>query len=482
MQTIFWTLFSALFLMCRINANEEDQLNSEKNHNYVITSIPSDGLVIDSPGNYIFGNEITWTPKGNGQAILITSTDVILDLKEYTLNCQSNNWNTTGIVAFMVANPVIKNGTIKGMALGGIHCDTSTNIFIENVTVDGLNRKNTATYTVPTGILVTTSTDVFINNCTVKNINVKTGSTAAIQLTEVVSSKVTNCVVQNLLNQDGACTGIGHLACDKAKVKGCQIDGLEAQFINNLNTEGHTAIGMVPVLSTNLKISKCTISNITGCCDDAHGMSVFECLGALIKKCQVKNVLDGAGAAQTGAKATGIEIYASGVKVINCQVDHISAINPQDKQATGFSCAQCADVKFIGCHASHVNVFDENGEQSSAIGYGTGFGWAPDPRPEFILPAINILYKNCTAKECQVGFDSFFHIDSVWEDLISEKNGISVLNLNQSKRTLSCDACSECGCLQVGCYPTPREVTIDNIAENNRFSHIKALYSKNGEH
>ena len=48
------------------------------------------------------------------------------------------------------------------------------------------------------------------------------------------------------------------------------------------------------------------------------GLVVFECLNAIVKKCKVENVLDGAGAAQTGAKATGIEIYASGVQVIDC--------------------------------------------------------------------------------------------------------------------------------------------------------------------
>jgi hypothetical protein len=40
----------------------------------------------------------------------------------------------------------------------------------------------------------------------------------------------------------------------------------------------------------------------------------------------------GSFATQTGAKATGIEIYASGVKVIKCTVKNITAINPQDKQ------------------------------------------------------------------------------------------------------------------------------------------------------
>ncbi len=287
---------------------------------------------------------------------------------------------------------------------------------------------------------------------------------------------MSNCLVKNLLNRDGACTGIGHLLCDEVVVKSCTLNTLKSEFIDNLNTEGHTAIGIIPVTSTNILIKDCTVLNITGCCDDAHGMSLFECLNVLVKKCRVKNVLDGAGAGQTGAKATGIEVYASNVKVVECSVRNITAINPQSKQAAGFSCAECDGVKFIKCHAQNINVVDENGNQNSAIGYGVGFGWAPDPRPEFIVPAVNVLYKECTARECQVGFDSWFHIDSLWTHIHSVCNGISILDLDKSQRTLSCNACSECGCSSPGCYPEPRTITIDNVAENNRFTHTKAKY------
>lgn len=469
MQKIKWLILS---LLCFTFSNELNASN-------VITDIPTGGIVISSPGIYVFGNNITWSPSGDGQAILIESNDVILDLKNYTLESEITPFNTTGIVATSVENLIIKNGTIANMALGGIQCEKCVNILIKNITIDGLNIENTATYTVPVGILVNTSTAAVIKKCTVKNIDVMTGSTAAIQLTETIYSTVSKCLITNLINRDGACTGIGHLLCDTAEVKSCTLDNIQSEFINNLNTEGHTAIGIIPVGTTNLQIENCTISNITGCCDDAHGMSLFECLNAVVMQCKVENVLDGAGAAQTGAKATGIEVYASGVTVYKCSVKNITAINPQDKQATGFSCAQCVGVKFIECQAENVNVFDENGEQNSSLGYGTGFGWAPDPRPEFIVPAVDILYKECTAKRCQVGFDSWFHIASVWKDIYSNCNGISVLDLNNSQRTISCNACSECGCLQTGCYPTPLTVTIDNVATSNIFLNVRAKYCQN---
>lgn len=446
---------------------------------HVITEIPSGGIVISVPGTYVFENDIKWNPSGAGQAILIEANDVVLDLQDHTLESSITQFNTTGILGVLSANLTIKNGTIKNMALGGIKCEGCATLLIKNMTIDGLNLANTVTYTVPVGILVDTCVNVFINKCTVKNIDVTTGSTAAIQVTATIASKVSNCTVTNLINRDGACTGIGHLLCDLAEVKSCKIDNLQSEFIDNLNTEGHTAIGLIPVGSTNLKISHCTISNITGCCDDAHGISLFECVDAVVKRCKIKNVVDGVGAAQTGAKATGVEVYASGVKIIKCTAKNIMAINPQDKQATGFSCAQSTGVKFIRCHAENVSVIDQFGAQNPSLGYGTGFGWAPDPRPEFIVPAVNVLYEHCTAKKCQVGFDSWFHIDSVWKDVYSDGNGIPVLNQNNSQRTLSCDACSECGCLQTGCYPTPRTVTIDNVAANNTFKNVKVKFSKN---
>jgi len=439
----------------------------------VITEIPTNGIVIDSPGTYVFGKSIAWNPTADGPAILISAAGVTLDLQNFTLESTNQSFNTVGIQAALSNNLIIKNGTIANMTLGGVKCQGCAFILINNITIDGLHLVNTAVYTVPVGILVDTSAGISINNCTVKNMDVTTGSMAAIQVTASISSEISNCLVTDLLNRDGACTGIGYLLCDVASVKSCTINNLESQFIDNLNTEGHTTIGLVPVISTNLLIENCTVSNILGCCDDAHGMSVFECLNAVVKNCTVTNVVDGLGAAQSGAKATGIEIYASGVQVIKCSVKDITAINPQDKQSTGFSCAQCIGVEFLDCYAENVQVYDENGGQSASLGYGTGFGWAPDPRVEFIFPAVDVLFKNCTAKRCQVGFDSWYFIDSVWQNIKSICNVIPILNLGNYQRTLSCNPCSECGCLQAGCYPAPATVILNNIAANNTFVNVK---------
>lgn len=464
MRTTKWIILSLLFfgLTFEVNASSKD---------IVITEIPPGGITINSPGTYVFGNDITWSPSGNGQAILIQAKDVTLDLNNHKLKSVTTAFSTTGIVALLSENLTIKNGTIENLTYRGIDCTACSNIVIKRITVDGLSIENTIVYTVPVGILVTASANASVYKCKVKNINVKTGSCAAIQMTGTTKSEISHCHISNLLNKDGACTGIGHLLCDGAEVKSCELDGITTQFIDNLNTEGHTAIGLIPFITTNLLLKDCKISNVTGCCDDAHGISVFECTNAVVKNCKVFSVLDGAGPALTGAKATGIEVYGSDVKVIKCSVNYISAINPQDKQATGFSCAQGSNNKFIKCHAKNVKVYNEFGIEDTSKGYGTGFGWAPDPR--IVEPAVNIRYKDCSAKYCQVGFDSWFHINSIWKNIYSKCNGIDILNLDDSaQRTLSCDACSECGCTFPGCYPNPFVITITNVAQNNTFKNV----------
>lgn len=460
MQIIKWVLLSFLFTLS-INASET-----------VITAIPPSGLIINAPGKYVFGNDIIWSPTGNGQAILIQANDVTLDLKHYKLESEITSYTTTGISVLLSANPTIKKGTIENFSYRGIDCTGCSNILIKHITIDGLNIENTAVYTVPVGILVSASTDAFIYKCKVKNMDVRTGSCAAIQMTGTTRSKISHCHIKNLLNRDGACTGIGHVLCDTAEVTSCKLNRLKSEFIDNLNTEGHTAIGLIPYISTNLSFYDCKISNITGCCDDAHGISVFECTNALVQKCKVSNVLDGAGPARTGAKATGIEVYGSGVQIIDCKVNYIWAINPQDRQATGFSCAQGSNNKFINCHAKNVKVYNALEIEDTTVGYGIGFGWAPDPR--IIEPAVNVLYEKCSARYCQVGFDSWFHIDSLWKNIYSKCNEIDILNLGDTaQRTLSCDACSECGCSFPGCYPDPFSITITNVAANNAFVDVK---------
>jgi hypothetical protein len=107
-------------------------------------------------------------------------------------------------------------------------------------------------------------------------------------------------------------------------------------------------------------------------------------------------------------------------------------------------------------------VTDANGIPSTQYGYGTGFGWAPDPRPEFNnQPASLVQYNNCVSKDCQLGFDTWFHTDCQWQNVSA--SGCPVFILIQppgTPRTLGMDKCSES---PNGQY---QKVTIYNIAKN----------------
>lgn len=463
MKKIYWVFIWIVYITF---VNEADIFGE----NQVIDEIPPSGIFIDKPGVYYFKENLTWHPEADGSAITIQANDVILNMQGYTLKSSTTNFKTVGISAIASEDLRIIDGKIKNMGLAGIQCTFCANVFIKEIEVDGLNVEDILNFVVPTGILASESFNVNIDDCTVKNIDVRTASCSGIQLTATLISKVTNCKVKDLLNRDGACSGIGHILCDNLLIQSCHLDNIKTTFISNLNTQGHTAIGIIPTLSANITINKCSVSNVKGCCDDAHGMSVFLCENAVVKKSKVSHVLDGAGQAEKGAKATGIEIYGNNVTVSDCFVKDIFAINPEDKQSTGFSCGSSNGVTFRRCKAKNVQVFDENGNQNSALGYGTGFGWAPDPRPSLLKPAVNVLYEDCIAKECQVGFDSWFHIDSVWNRVFSIKNKIAILNLgDDAQRTLSCDPCSECGCTFIACFPTPYVVTVNNVAQNNTF-------------
>ncbi len=466
------TLCVFLWIFCISFCNLTDAFGLEEAP-HIIHEIPPSGIVINEPGTYVFEKNLKWSPIADGVAITIQASNVILNMQGYTLQSTSSLFKTIGISAVGSENLQIFNGKIKNMGLSGIQCTLCLNLSIKKVVVDGLNLNDTATFIVPTGILTSECVNVIIDRCIVKNIKVRAGSTAGIQLTATLSSKVTNCKIKNLLNQDGVCSGIGHLLCIDALVQSCKLDKIQSKFIDNLNTQGHTAIGIIPFLSEGVKILQCSVSNVIGCCDDAHGMSIFLCEHAIVEKCKVSNVLDGAGSAHKGAKATGIEVYANDVQVNECFVKNIFAINPEDKQSTGFSCALSTGVTFFKCKAENVQVVDEHGKQNPSLGFGTGFGWAPDPRPSLLMPAINVFYHDCIAKDCQVGFDSWFHINSVWDHIVSIDNEIPVLIQNDSaQRTLSCDPCSECGCNQIGCFPTPYSVTVNNVATNNAFTDV----------
>jgi hypothetical protein len=239
---------------------------------------------------------------------------------------------------------------------------------------------------------------------------------------------------------------------------------------------GATATAVVSPIeegsASDILVEKCKISDIAGSCDDAHGMSLFVVSKATVREVTVENVTDGRSG--RGAKATGIEVYGlvnnlpSDILVEKCQVRNISAISPGDLQATGYSVAG-KGVTFSNCEAINVTVRGANPVDPTFPGYGIGFGWAPDIRPEYTYPALEARIENCTASDCQVGFDTFYFQDSTWSKIKSVKNDIAIKEEStDTVRVLYCDKCSECpGSPQESPEDWFEKVSVKNIASGN---------------
>lgn len=430
----------------------------------VISSIPSGGIVIQSPGTYTFASDIVWTPSDvPSSAITIQSNDVTLDLAGFTLSASliDKSQHYTGILvagtsSSPLSNIAITNGTVANVTENGILAASVVGLNISGMTVTGVCMRNLCTRLLaPSGIKVDSCLLVALTNCSVTGLNVTTDSCAAIFLLNTTGATVTGCTTQSIVNHDGAVQGFSYISCTDVATSGCKAQALQSYFNGNTLTTGHTVLGFCPIFCSNISYTDCSASGMTGCCDDCHAMSVFLDGLVSVTRFTAENVVDGVPV--SGAKATGLEVYGVGVTVTDCTATNIKAINPQDKQSTGFS-AWGLNIQFVRCTATDVVAQDTFFRGSR----GEGFGWAPDPRPEFrTTPAKSVTYTDCTAVGCQVGFDTWFHQDSTWTNPTYTNCDIGILNEPGAKRTISCDPCSECNPAIV--------TTLTNIAGGNTF-------------
>ncbi|MDQ2774263.1 MAG: hypothetical protein M3Y57_04950, partial [Acidobacteriota bacterium] len=325
------------------------QVGQQPQNTGVIMQIPSEGVVIQSPGTYRFGRDILWTPDNvTSSAITIRCSNVTLDLAGFTLTASvsDKSQRTAGI---LVEGPVeditVTNGTVANLTEYGILARSVCNLSISRITATGLCMENIVIRNLtPTGIHVSTAHDVAISECSVTHSNVTTDSSAGIQLMKTLEAKVSDCSTSDLVNNDGAVQGFSSIVCANVTTTGCTAKTLQSFYNGNDKTSGHTVLGFVPIFCNNLSYLNCSASGLTGCCDDCHGMSVFLDAKVLVSGFHASNVKDGSVhyngknvATNSGAKATGLEVYGAGVTVMDSTVNDISAINPGDLQAAGFS-------------------------------------------------------------------------------------------------------------------------------------------------
>lgn len=439
----------------------------------VISQIPNSGIVITSPGRYRLAGNLTWTPSApQTSAITIQCSGVTLDLGGNTLTAAvpKSTWHTAGIVVKgPVTNVVIINGTLSSFTEYGVLATYVCGLDVAQVTVTGLHLNDlTVRELTPAGIFAAYSQSVNVVNCTVQNANIATDAGAGIQLVRSTQSTVSGCTVQALVNNAGGMQGFSYLLCESINTVECTATTQQTYYGGNDKTSGHTCIGFLPTLCFGMTFSLCTATNVTGCCDDAHGISVFLCGDVTVDQFHASHILDGvvAGAPlQSGAKATGIEVYSFlGVKVQNSTATDVRALNPQDLQAAGFS-AWGLGIAFENCSSTRVSVQNDN---NVAKMRGIGFGWAPDPRPGFAgVPASTVKYTNCRADSCDVAFDTWYHQLSTWSGTTYTNCATGYLNEPLGTRTLSCNPCSECP--DPPYHPQPYAPTLINSAFGNTY-------------
>lgn len=445
-----------------------------------ISSIPPEGILITNAGRYQFTQDITWNPTNPGSAILVLANEVVIDLNGHTLTINAPTPNTgqqfNGIqfgfsdddLSFCTAL-TLQNGTINGASYYGICAIQTKYLQINNMTIGNMAYTETSKANLTAcGIFIDSTESFNVVNCTVQNIQVTAPSCAGIQIIKSKNGTVSDCTMQEFLNNDGGVQGYSYLESEKITTNNCV-----SQFFRSYNqgltqTTGHTVIGYVPIGCVSLVFNDCSADSMTGCCDDCHGMSVFLDMYVEVNNFRASNVTDGDCSVNTGAKATGLEVYGDYVTLNNCVSENILAIVPQDLQSAGFS-VWGSNNTFNNCKAINVQVLNANRQPDTTFGYGTGFGWAPDPRPEFnATPAHLTQYNNCTSHQCQLGFDTWYHTQSIWKDVMAYACEIFILaQSDTTTRTLSMNRCSE--------DPNPlpdgafHHVTLTNIAADNDF-------------
>ena len=408
-----------------------------------ISIIPPEGIAINSPGTYNFTGNINWAGT-KCMAININSDDVTLNMNSYSLFLNGATMNKTiGIqIARSHKNVTISNGFISGANYYGISATGVTNLIVKDIYVKDMKSYDVVTKDLtPCGFFIEESTAFNLTNCITDGAEVTTASFAGIQVVNSKGGNVYNCSVRNIVNQDGGVQGFSYISSSGIKTSNCLASNLQTYYKGMTDTTGHTSIGFVPIFCTNLEYDSCNATDITGCCDDTHGMSVFLDSDVLVNNFTANNIKDGNNI--TGAKATGLEVYGLDITVKNSMADNIIAYVPQDLQSTGFS-AWGVGIKFENCVAKNVMVKNTQDRPDTTKGFGTGFGWAPDPRYPFRdIPAIEVTYSNCTAIKCQLGFDTWYHQLSLWQGNTAVECGKPVLFEPQSTRTLTMDKCSE---------------------------------------
>jgi hypothetical protein len=278
----------------------------------VISSIPPEGIVISTPGQYQFAGNITWNPAAPGTAITISANDVVLDLKGYTLSAtipgqditqQYNGISITG------SSVTVQGGTVNGMTYYGLQASATPGLQVNNMVFGDISYTGlTQASLTPCGIYIDQTDGFKVQDCTVQNMSVTAPSCAGIQVAESLNGTVSGCSLSNFVNNDGGVQGFSYLLCGNILTSNCSCENFQSHYLGQTAAVGHSVLGFLPICCVDLVYNTCSSTNMTGCCDDCHGMSVFLDAFVEVNNFSALNVTDGVTPRNTGAKATGLPL------------------------------------------------------------------------------------------------------------------------------------------------------------------------------
>ena len=102
-----------------INSAIRSQQGQRPQTSDVISDIPPEGILINTPGTYFFASDQPWKPESKAcSAITITASDVVLDLAGFNLTATvvDDSQLIAGIkVHGDASNVTIRNGTLVNM-------------------------------------------------------------------------------------------------------------------------------------------------------------------------------------------------------------------------------------------------------------------------------------------------------------------------------------------------------------------------------
>lgn len=343
--------------------------------------------IINRPGIYKIEDNITYDPTNNNQSIImITSSDVILDLNQRILAQKSSN-ELTGIqgidIAQNLSNVTIQNGTIRNVKGTGI----KVNPGCKNIVISYINTFSCGTRAIDmdgaSGQLIQdslieyctmaqschcTSGDVVLrldygSNVRIDNCMIYNNANNSNSLNLIKLSNCTSCFVNNVKMLNNSAYAITCLELDSANR--CSANNCQAQF-NSATGSGQFMIGYMLQGSSNT-------NNILTACSSVQNASVGTCYGFDIRANSSGNIFEVCKSnGNTGTAVAGFRLTGAGT---NDQNFFYSCFANNNGSTTGNADGFLVDGSDDGIMLNCVGSFNYSSNGAAAgIRFNSGSG------------------------------------------------------------------------------------------------------------